>query len=149
MTEPVLKIVPKRTLAVDLDGERIALERLPGQGNFRLLDDRGERLPFVIHAKRQTRQIVDGWGFKKVTRWTWSVGYQDGAYVSYVYDAELLDDRAEAIRRATEAALAWVAAPDRKEHLAQHWRRQMGLREAERLRRGIRAMAGALAGGEE
>lgn len=141
---PAIRLVPPiSTTTFEVDGEPVIVRRGDGL-TLLLMRSTSDRAPFVVHFKRRRVPVVNGWGYTQVTRWTWGVGWQHGSHghhVSYILSqGKPIEDYTECRIEALTMALAWMRADDPKAFLDQEWRRRYGLKEAERLRRGIADM---------
>lgn len=136
-----LHLVALPTLTIELDGLPPAILRRGSGLDLHLMRSETEHAPFDIHFHRRRVPVVDGWGFKHVTRWNWSIGWRHGREMREVScignEGEPFADYAACRLDAITMAVAWMHSDDPKRFLDDQWRRQYGLQEAERLRRGI------------
>lgn len=143
-TAPRLTIVPLKTIEIQTDSGAVTVERMGLGFDYRLLSGKADRLPFVIHLKRTRVKVVDGWGFKDVTKWRWSVGWQKSRKcVSYVHN-DAPTSFTDALSNAVAMALAWSIDDKPGEFLAQEWRRSMGLATAQRYLRSVAELEQAI-----
>lgn len=137
----MIKLVTIPALTFDIDGYPPITVRRGSGLDLHVMHADAEFAPFVVHFKRHRVPVVDGWGFKQVTRWSWSVGWQHGhnnAHVTYIHmDGKPIDSYESCRIDALTMAAAWLSTDDKQRFVDQQWRRVYGLREAERLRRGI------------